>query len=176
MQAHAVQVEEPKPSGLETAIQVSEAPLVSRIKDIYERISHRAHELFQTRGQEHGHDLEDWLHAESELLRPVPIEISEEGNQLTVTASIPGFKAKEIEVSAEPNRLTICGNSEESNEERSEKTFYSEYRSNQVCRLVDLPRQVDNANAKATLKDGVLTVTLPTVVEGKASTVDIKVR
>ena len=30
-------------------------------------ISHRAYELFQELGSEHGHDIEDWLLAEAEL-------------------------------------------------------------------------------------------------------------
>jgi hypothetical protein len=32
-----------------------------------ETISHRAYSLFQARGSEHGHDVEDWLVAEAEL-------------------------------------------------------------------------------------------------------------
>jgi hypothetical protein len=31
-------------------------------------VSRRAYELFQERGSEHGHDLEDWLRAEAALL------------------------------------------------------------------------------------------------------------
>jgi hypothetical protein len=31
-------------------------------------VSHRAYSLFQARGSEHGHDVEDWLAAETELL------------------------------------------------------------------------------------------------------------
>jgi len=30
-------------------------------------ISHHAYELFQERGREHGHDIEDWFRAEAEL-------------------------------------------------------------------------------------------------------------
>lgn len=32
-----------------------------------EAVSHRAYSLFQARGSEHGHDVEDWLVAETEL-------------------------------------------------------------------------------------------------------------
>jgi hypothetical protein len=35
---------------------------------ITEAIAERAYELFLERGAEHGHDLEDWLRAERELL------------------------------------------------------------------------------------------------------------
>jgi predicted metal-dependent hydrolase len=34
-----------------------------------EAVSQRAHSLFQARGNEHGHDVEDWLAAEAELLK-----------------------------------------------------------------------------------------------------------
>jgi len=33
-----------------------------------EAISHRAYQRFQGRGAEHGHDVEDWLLAEADLL------------------------------------------------------------------------------------------------------------
>jgi hypothetical protein len=34
-----------------------------------EEIAERAYELFMARGGAHGNDVDDWLHAESELLR-----------------------------------------------------------------------------------------------------------
>jgi hypothetical protein len=33
---------------------------------LYEQIRQRAYELFEKRGREHGHDVEDWLKAEAE--------------------------------------------------------------------------------------------------------------
>jgi hypothetical protein len=38
---------------------------------ITEAIARRAYELFLARGSEHGHDLQDWLQAERELLDAV---------------------------------------------------------------------------------------------------------
>ena len=48
-----------------------EAPAVaieSTENDIAERIRERAYQLFEERGGELGHDLEDWLQAEAEVL------------------------------------------------------------------------------------------------------------
>ena len=39
---------------------------------VEERISRRAYELYEQRGQEHGHADEDWLKAEKEILEGVP--------------------------------------------------------------------------------------------------------
>jgi len=38
--------------------------------DVQERVRLRAYELFEQRGREDGHDLEDWMQAESEILSP----------------------------------------------------------------------------------------------------------
>lgn len=35
---------------------------------LFERISRRAYELYQLRGTSHGHDTEDWLAAERQVL------------------------------------------------------------------------------------------------------------
>lgn len=43
----------------------SDEPLGS--VDVSELIAARAHEIFQSRGGEHGHDLDDWLQAEQEV-------------------------------------------------------------------------------------------------------------
>jgi Protein of unknown function (DUF2934) len=39
-------------------------------------VRHRAYNRFQARGSEHGHDAEDWLVAETELLKDNNIEIA----------------------------------------------------------------------------------------------------
>lgn len=36
-------------------------------EQLLERIHQRAHELYLARGQDDGHDLEDWLQAEAEI-------------------------------------------------------------------------------------------------------------
>ena len=37
--------------------------------DLQELVRHRAFELYEQRGREDGHDLEDWLQADSELVQ-----------------------------------------------------------------------------------------------------------
>ncbi|MGZ4820533.1 MAG: DUF2934 domain-containing protein [Terriglobales bacterium] len=48
-----------------------------QVTNVEERIRCRAYELFETRGGEHGRALDDWLQAETELLRsklgPTPV-------------------------------------------------------------------------------------------------------
>ncbi|MGE0823739.1 MAG: DUF2934 domain-containing protein [Candidatus Binatia bacterium] len=39
-------------------------PLIVGDEEIYARVAQRAYELYQQRGEEHGHDLADWFTAE----------------------------------------------------------------------------------------------------------------
>jgi HSP20 family molecular chaperone IbpA len=88
--------------------------LFDRIEDLSNSIARRAFEIFEGRGCEMGHDLEDWFRAESELLHPMHLDISESDDALTVHAEVPGFGAKELEVGVERHRLTISGKQETS--------------------------------------------------------------
>jgi hypothetical protein len=40
------------------------------------QIKVRAYQLFDQRGREHGHDVDDWLQAEVELAMPAPSQIT----------------------------------------------------------------------------------------------------
>jgi hypothetical protein len=52
---------------------VSKKPLPSGAteteKDLKERIRSRAYELYEARGRKDGHDVEDWVHAEQDVMR-----------------------------------------------------------------------------------------------------------
>ena len=50
------------PTPLKTTIQTIEST-----SDMQEQIRRRAHELYEQRGREDGHELDDWLQAESEV-------------------------------------------------------------------------------------------------------------
>ena len=111
--------------------------LFDRIQDMSNSIARRAFEIFEDRGRAFGHDLEDWLRAESEFLHPIHLDIAESDDAVTVRAEVPGFSAKELEVGVEPYRLTISGKREANEERQSKKTIYAEHCRNQVFRTVD---------------------------------------
>jgi len=138
--------------------------LASEIKD---SIARRAYELFESRGFEHGHDREDWLRAESDILFNVPVDISEEKIELTVRADVPGFGEKDLKVRVAPRCLCISGGGEEAPEQKEEKAVYSRRRSKHIFRLLDLPSEIDPDGVKATIRDGLLEIKLPKVGLGE---------
>ena len=155
-------------------IFVEAEKLFDQMKEFSQSVARRAYEYFEARGRELGHDLEDWFRAESELMRRAPVEINEAENKITVRAEVPGFAPNEIKVSVEPQRLVISGKSEKTTEENKEQTLLSEFRSNQFCRELRLPAEVDPAKTTAVLKDGVLELVFAKVAGSEAVSVEVK--
>jgi hypothetical protein len=58
-----------KPKLVTSSLKVTAAPVqqVSVSTDSQEAIRSRAYSIYEQRGREHGHDLDDWLIAEAEL-------------------------------------------------------------------------------------------------------------
>ncbi len=131
------------------------------MRDAFDAIARRAYEIFETNGRQFGRDMEDWFRAERELLHPAYLEITESDNELDAKIEVPGFDAKELEISVAPSRLTLAGKHETAKEERKEKTLYSERRANQIFRSFELPAEVDPEKVTATLKDGILNLKMP---------------
>lgn len=161
-----------------TPLFVEAETLLTRVEDLTKSIARRAYEFFEARGREIGNEVEDWFRAEAELLRHVPVTMKEDEHQFTMQAEVPGFKAEEIKLSVEPQRLIIEGNSEQAREEKSEtepeKVVFSERRSNRFFRSVTLPAEIDASNVTANLKDGVLEITMPKAPARNAVGVEIK--
>ncbi len=146
--------------------------MAKRINEVFESISRRAYELFEGNGRTDGHHLENWFSAENELLHPVHVRMTESEDGLEITAEVPGFNEKELEISVEPNRVVITGARESAKEEKKGKAIYTESCSNQIMRIISLPAEVNADKTTAVLKNGVLKLTLPK--SAKAETVKIQ--
>jgi HSP20 family protein len=155
--------EEPKP--------IKYGSVFDQIQDTFNALSRRAYEIFEGNGRAFGRDFEDWFQAERELLHPVHVSIEESDDSLALKAEVPGFSEKELEINLEPRRLTITGKREAKKEEKKGKTVYAERCCDQILRIVDLPADIETDKVTATLKNGVLELTLPKVA--KAHTIRI---
>jgi HSP20 family protein len=166
-----------------TAVQRAQEPaapkksemLLDRMNEMLNDVTKRAFEIFEGNGRVFGHELEDWLKAEREFLHPVQIQLSETGESLEVRAEVPGFSEKELEISAEPRRVTISGTRETSKEEKKGKTLYSETGCNRILRVVDLPVAIEADKVSATLKNGVLELTMPKAAQARSIRIQPKI-
>jgi len=137
-------------------------------------IARRAHELFEARGGEHGHDLEDWFRAECELLCPVSVSMSESRDKISVRASVVGFDETELEVSIEPHRITILGNKETSEMKAGGRTIErTGALPHQLLEVVHLATEVMPERAVIELQAGVLKFELPAAATNEFETAPV---
>jgi HSP20 family protein len=165
---------EPKALQLTATKALATEDIFTEFDRIYDSIARRAFEIFSGGGHGFGHDLEHWHKAESELLHPVHMKVTESDEALSVTAEVPGFEAKDLEIKLEPTRLTVSGKRETKAEQKKGKTTYEEHCSNEILRIVELPAEVDASKAQAKLKNGMLEMQLPKGKPAKTTRIEVK--
>jgi HSP20 family protein len=129
-----------------------------REQEVTESITRRAYELFESRGFAHGHDGDDWMRAQSEILLNVPVDIRETETELTVRADVPGFNGETLEIRVAPRSICIDGMRHEKSEQNEGNTVYSERHADRIFRVLDLPSEVDPDTMDLTLNDGILEI------------------
>ncbi len=106
--------------------------------------------------------LNDWLTAERELCWPAS-ELVEREKDYTLSVAMAGFKPTDITVTATPRELIVHGAVEETrgNQAEEERVCWSEFRSNDVYRRVELPAEILVDKVSARFEHGLLTITAP---------------
>lgn len=104
------------------------------------------------------------------------VDVTETDNDVRVSAELPGMDQKDIDVTISRDTLTIRGEKKEETETRKEGYFHAERYFGSFQRTVPLPREVVTDKARATFRNGVLTVVLPKTEEVKTETRKVEVR
>jgi HSP20 family protein len=139
---------------------VSQDEIDRCMKSVFDLVARRAYELFENRGSEHGHDIEDWFQAESEIFHPITIEMGDPGDAYTAFAIVSDYRPEDLKISTEPRRLTICGLSSAENTESSRPQDGSDH-SERFYFSISLPTEIDTAAVSAEIRHDVLDVRLP---------------
>jgi len=104
------------------------------------------------------------------------VDIVEKDNAYEVTADVPGFDEKNVEVRVVNGTLSIKGERKSEKEEKKKGYYLSEREFGSFERSFSLPDGVDLDKIEAKLKKGVLTVSLPKKPEAQkpAKTIEVK--
>lgn len=137
------------------------------------QIETRAFQLFEERGCEHGHDLDDWHKAEAELLNPIPIKIKESTKEIRIVAEVGDFNDHEVAFNLEKNQLTIQGFKQTNAKKESKKTTQNESEIKMIYGSISLPSIVVPQKAHTTLKNGVLEIVAPKSATEIAGTIAV---
>jgi HSP20 family protein len=131
------------------------------VRNLGERIRERAFELFEHRGGKDGHDLQDWLRAEQDLIFSPQSELVEKDGTFTVRLNTGAFKADEVKVTALPDELVVKAESHRERETNEGKVHFSEFGQKMLFRRYALPEPIAVENVTANLDHGVLQLTAP---------------
>jgi HSP20 family protein len=113
-------------------------------------------------------------HTTEDMWRPA-IDVEESNGNLLVRAEVPGMKKEDIKVAVKNNVLTISGERKRENETKEKTSHRIERCYGKFSRMIRLPAEVDAEKVKATYKEGVLHVTLPTPEAMKPKQIEVKV-
>ncbi len=91
------------------------------------------------------------------------IDVFETEDDLVIQSTIGGIKAEDLDVSIEDDMVTIRGSRENKVEKEGKKYFYQECYWGSFMRKVILPEEVDAGKTTASIKDGILTLTMPKI-------------
>jgi HSP20 family protein len=110
-----------------------------------------------------------WPGGESRGAAMAPsIDVSETEGELRIEADLPGVEEKDVDVSISDNVLTIKGEKKAEKEEKKKDFHLVERSYGSFSRSLTLPFAADPSKAKATFKNGVLSISLPKPPEVKA--------
>jgi HSP20 family protein len=137
-------------------------PIFAEFDKLADRIRIQAYNLFARRGAGDGHALDDWLAAEREVCWP-SAELTEQQGKYALKVALAGFEPGEITVTATPREIIVkAAHKEEKKSAGQEaKVRWSEFRTNDVFRRVDLPAPVDVERISANFKNGLLEIVAP---------------
>jgi HSP20 family protein len=110
---------------------------------------------------------------ESEQATLPPVDIYEDGDGLTVLADMPGVSRERLNVRVERNTLFIEGDLEVTLPQQLEG-LYADVRASHYQRRFALSDELETEKIQATLKDGVLRVTIPKRPESKPRKIEVQ--
>ncbi len=88
-------------------------------------------------------------------------ELVDDDKEFKARIAVPGFDAKDIEVSALPDALIIQAGATHTHEGKSGNVRFCEFSGKELFRRLDLPAPVDVNSVSASLEKGILQVTAP---------------
>ena len=119
-------------------------------------VRRRAFELFEKRGYQLGHEIDDWLKAEHEVFGWPAAELAEKDGKYEAQITLPGFEPKEVKVTATPSEIIVHAETKHEKKVEEPNVLWTEFGSNDVYRRFELPVLIDVDKTSATLDNGML--------------------
>jgi HSP20 family protein len=104
------------------------------------------------------------------------IDMYQTDDEIVVRASLPGFKADDVQINITGDVLTLKGEMKHEEEKKEKAWHMREQRWGSFERSIALPTNVVADRANADFENGILTITLPKAEEAKPRTISVKAK
>lgn len=101
-------------------------------------------------------------------------DVVETDKEIEITAELPGLEEKDVKIDLADSLLTIRGEKKVEKEQKDKNYRMVERSYGAFERVIELPEGVDPDAVKATIANGVLTVTVPKPAPAQAKTIAVK--
>lgn len=136
-------------------------PVFRELQERLDAVRERAFANFSRRGGAPGHELEDWVAAEREVMGWPVAELKERNGSYEVDVTLPGFSPKDIEVTATPHEMIVHAVSTMDRSGEDSRVLWSEFGQQEIYRRIDLPTEINADRVSASLDHGVLHLKAP---------------
>jgi HSP20 family molecular chaperone IbpA len=142
-------------------------PVFAEIAKRFKAVERRAFDLFERRGCVLGHDVEDWLNAEHELLGWPAAKLGEKDGAYDVQIALPGFDVKDVEVTATPSEIVVHAAAKQESKTEKDNVLWTEFGSSDVYRRFEVPNPINVDKVTANIENGLLRINAPQLTKPK---------
>lgn len=104
------------------------------------------------------------------------LDVAENDKEYVVTVELPGMEEKDVQVEVAKDVLILRGEKRQEREEKTKHSAWCERTYGSFLRRIPLGVEIDANKITATMKQGVLTVTLPKTEQAKQQARKIEIK
>ena len=118
--------------------------------------------------------LDDLVETNSDRLSWTPaVELKDTGEVFVLKVQLPGVNEKDLDIQVTKDTVKITGEHHRELQNQENGYYRSEFRYGKFSRMVRLPIAVHNDQVQANCNNGILSLTLPKVVEAQNKVVKV---
>jgi len=94
-------------------------------------------------------------------IRIPAVDVRDTGKEIVISAEMPGIRKEDVDIEVGENSVVIKGESKEEEEKKEDNFYHRERKYALFHREIPLPEEVVGSEARASMKNGVLEITIP---------------
>ncbi len=120
-------------------------------------------------------DVEDDERSIDDMEGQLTIDVSQDEDHIYIESPVAGVSSDDLDISITPESVSVKGSRSNQERVRGKEYLYQECFWGSFSRSVILPQEIDPDKASASIKKGVLKITLPKINRLKSKKIKVKV-